>query len=202
MQQRHKQRLVGAVVVVALAVIFLPMLLRGPVEHRSLDVPVDVPPRPAAEAGSRPAPQPGDTPPPALERIPLPDVAPEDAPSDPGEGELADAVAPDPPPAEAAGEAEDTAPEAEEAAPAGAPSDRSGFAVQVGSFRSRDNALALRDDLRERGFSAYVDESDAGEGATVYRLRVGPVGDREEARGLAARIEDEAGIEGIVVASP
>ena len=202
MQQRHKQRLVGAVVVVALAVIFLPMLLRGPVEHRTLDVPVDVPPRPAAESGSRPAPQPGDTPPPALERIPLPDVAPEDTPSDPGEGELADAVAPDPPPAEAAGEAEGTTPEAGETAPTEAPSDRPGFAVQVGSFRSRDNALALRDDLRERGFSAYVDESDAGEGATVYRLRVGPVGDREEARGLAARIEDEAGVEGIVVASP
>ena len=40
MQQRLKQRLVGAVVLVALAVIFIPMLLQGPLEREATSIPI------------------------------------------------------------------------------------------------------------------------------------------------------------------
>ncbi|MCP1673715.1 DedD protein [Natronocella acetinitrilica] len=186
MQQRHKQRLVGAVVVIALAVIFLPMLLRGPVEHRSLDVPVEVPPRPAAETVTRTEPRPGDAPPPVLDRIPVPDSAPEQAQEAP---QADDAVpAPDIP--------------AAEDVPSRPPAEGRAYAVQVGSFRSRDNAIALRDRLRNAGYPAYVEETQSGESSTVYRLRVGPVAEREEARALSARLADQENLEGIIVSNP
>lgn len=187
MQQRHKQRLVGAVVIVSLAVIFLPMLLRGPVEQRRFDVPAEMPPRPEARTTTRPAPVPGEPPPPVLERIPV--RAPDSEETTPAEAEVpAVPEVPDPVPAEEA--------------PTGAQSDNRGYAVQVGSFRNRDNAVALRDRLREAGYPAYVEESRAGESATVFRLRVGPTSDREESRALAARLADEENLEGIVVSNP
>ncbi len=191
MQQRHKQRLVGAVVILALAVIFLPMILRGPVEHRSLDVAVDVPPRPDPGSVTRPSPQPGEAPPAVLERIPVPDS--EAA----GVGDEA------PTQAEPESDVEfEPTPEPEPEPETSATRATAGFSVQVGSFRSHDNAMGLRERLRDAGFPAYVEESAVDEAETVFRLRVGPVPDREEARSLAARIADEQELEGIVVPTP
>lgn len=51
METSLKQRLVGAVVLIALAVIFLPMLVQGPAPDSGVsDVPLDVPAAPAAPA--------------------------------------------------------------------------------------------------------------------------------------------------------
>ncbi len=50
-----KQRLIGATVLVALAVIFLPMLVQGPEPEQSStpDVPLDAPPQPTTDADGR-----------------------------------------------------------------------------------------------------------------------------------------------------
>lgn len=55
MEQRLKQRLIGAVVLVALAVIFVPLVLQGPVERPPTDVPIEIPPKPAVNVPQRPA---------------------------------------------------------------------------------------------------------------------------------------------------
>lgn len=196
MQQPHKQRLLGAVVLVALAVIFLPMLLTGPVERTRVDVPLDVPEEPEAiDAPALPEPDlPAERDPGAelaSEPRPLPDEAPAAGSVPPGEAG---------PVPEAAGEpaAGDAAEPPEQAADAADTRD-GGFAVQVGGFGSRDNALRLRDQLREDDFATWVDEAEV-DGRTVYRVRVGPVADRGEAEALAQRLAEAHELPGLIIA--
>ncbi len=62
-----------------------------------------------------------------------------------------------------------------------------GFAVQLGSFSSRDNALEFADATRNSGYSVFVIRA-AVANATVYRVYVGPRATREEADKLAAKL--------------
>ncbi|MCK8514849.1 SPOR domain-containing protein [Methylonatrum kenyense] len=220
MQKRHQQRLVGAVVIVALAVIFLPMLLRGPVDRQALDLPMEIPPEPR---GREAVEAPRDEEPPMLDRIPVREPEDEEAaePDDelampdqlPGDEPVAPAEEPDVVEApevasepeeepETAEPATDEEPEPEETAEAEAePVEAEGFAVQVGSFRSEGNAIGLRDRLRDEGLPAFVVESSDSDGA-IYRLRVGPVPSRDEARDLVERVRQDAGVDSIVVRHP
>src|SRR5690606_10281251 len=59
--------------------------------------------------------------------------------------------------------------------------------VQAGSFESRANAQGLAQKLREAGFATAVSEVRAN-GKDLYRVRAGPVVDRESARALQARL--------------
>ncbi len=47
------------------------------------------------------------------------------------------------------------------------------WVVQAGSFRERENALAVRDRLRRAGFPSFVTETKVG--ALTYRVQVGPM---------------------------
>ncbi len=216
MEKRHQQRLVGAIVIVALAVIFLPMLLRGPVERQALDLPMEIPPAPTAEDAAE---RDGDDDTPMLERIPvrepddeqatpdepsaMPDVLPGDdpdqmldeAPTDSTPSDDAALVEPEPEPEPEREPEPEPEPESE---PEPTVTEDDGFAVQVGSFRSRDNAMGLRDRLRDEGLPAFVVESSDADGE-IYRLRVGPVATRGDADTLKQRVSDEAGIDSIVV---
>lgn len=73
-----------------------------------------------------------------------------------------------------------------------------GFSVQVGSFRSRDNAAALRDHLRANDFQTSLTETDQGSGL-MYRILVGPVQSRAQARDLQRQIEERIGSTSIII---
>jgi len=77
----------------------------------------------------------------------------------------------------------------------------SGFAVQVGSFASRNNAVRLLDQLSGLGYDAFVHQDMAGS-RTIWRVRVGPLGTREEAAERLARMTENDGIDGLVVSHP
>lgn len=210
MQQRHKQRIIGAVVIIALTVIFLPMLLQGPVEHRGLDVPMEIPPRPEAPLSRQSASRQVAEPMPALDRVPLraarSDASAGDSPSAPAREAPAAVPEPQelpvPQPDAAVAEPEpkpEPTPPQEPSAPVN--SELAAFAVQVGSFRSQDNAVSLRNRLREQGFSAFVEEFSVN-GSAIYRLRVGPVIERSEAETLMRRLKQDAQLEGLVMSHP
>lgn len=150
-----KQRLVGTAVLVGLAVIFVPMVLDGPVDRVT---------------------------PPQSEGIPLPLP----------EARVSETTIPTPVPAVRA-----NTPRAE---PAATP-DSARWAVQLGSFSAADNAEALADRLRVRGFDVFVQRVEVATGA-MYRVRVGPTADREGAVALAARVERETGERPVVVPHP
>jgi DedD protein len=90
--------------------------------------------------------------------------------------------------------------DAEADAPASAlPASRAGaWAVQLGAFKTVDEANKLRDRLKGAGFVAFVDKADTGSG-TLWRVRAGPEIDRGNADKLKGRIRDKLKIEGMIV---
>jgi DedD protein len=71
------------------------------------------------------------------------------------------------------------------------------WALQIGSFGDKNNALKMRDEYRGKGFAAYVDE-DSGS----FRVRIGPELDRERMEKLQDRILKQEKIKGMIVTHP
>lgn len=199
MDEVLKARLIGAAVLVAIAVLLIPELLSG----RKTVEPV------AEEAGPRGSrtftielgggagqsvrtPTTVTTTPEPMPSAPTPAAtvaAPATEPATPVEtapppAEVAAAPVerePVPPPAAAPAVAKPTPP------PASAPS-RGGWAVQVGAFGSADTAAKLVRDLSGAGYRAFVSPVARG-GKTLHRVRVGPEADKVAAEQLAGRLK-------------
>ena len=65
----------------------------------------------------------------------------------------------------------------------------SGYTVQVGAYRDRASAEALRSSIAASGHEAYVVEVEGASGAARYRVRVGSFPSREAATAAAGRLE-------------
>jgi len=76
-----------------------------------------------------------------------------------------------------------------------------GWVVQVGSFRQKSNAIALRDRLKIAGFSAF-EERASGSATPIYRVKVGPEQNRERANVLKAKLLAKQKLNGIVMSQP
>ena len=158
-----KQRLVGAVVLVALGVIFLPMLVKGPapdsgVSDVSLDVPAE--PKPAADT----------------QTIELPLETPAGAGAAGATGMPSPAT-----PQAAAADAATDAPVA--TGPAAAAGD---YAVSFGSYASEADADKVIGALRGAGLTAYREATTVA-GKPAQRVRIGPFVDRAQAE--SARLD-------------
>jgi DedD protein len=66
----------------------------------------------------------------------------------------------------------------------------SAWAVQLGSFSSAANAASLRDRLRTRGYPAFVETVQVGQGRSS-RVYVGPERDRSRAEQYLQRLQKE-----------
>ena len=75
------------------------------------------------------------------------------------------------------------------------------WVVQVGSFSSRESAIGLRDKLRKKGFSAFV-ESFERDGKPSHRVRIGPETTRIRSDQTLASLKKKMQLEGIVVTYP
>lgn len=74
------------------------------------------------------------------------------------------------------------------------------WVVQVGSFSSTPNADNLVARLKLEGLSAYKEAVSSG-GSTIYRVRVGPFIERDEAIRVDKRINDLLSIDGVVMSA-
>jgi DedD protein len=203
MDESLKARLIGAAVLVALAVLLIPELLSGrktaepqpadsaeargtrtfTIELNGGTAAGDLQPPPVVEA---PAPAPAPSPvavvePPTVERpvAAAAESGPAPAPEPVAHREPATVASvpqavPDMPPVETA--------------PAPAAVTRGGWAVQVGAFGSATAAQRLVKDLQGAGFPAYVSPVTRS-GKTLHRVRVGPEAGREDANRLAERLK-------------
>ncbi|MEE4788491.1 SPOR domain-containing protein [Pseudomonas alliivorans] len=208
-----KQRMVGALVLIALAVIFLPMLFTR--QDESHPVQVDAPAAPQAPAGQQVQVEPVTVPEPqALPQEPVPDeddvavsnqppsmpIAPAPAPAAQAPAATAPpAVKPAPAPKSApapATPAAPTAPAVAKAAPSGV--DANGlsvsWSVQLASMSNRANADNLQKTLRTQGYNAYIRTADG-----VNRVFVGPLIERAEADRLRDQLDKQQKLKGIVV---
>ena len=173
---------------VALAAIFLPMILDGSGRQGHVRVDMDIPPEPVFPAPERLPPLP-TTPEPEAATEPAAEPSPE--PERPARREAVVRAAPEPSDTQAQAPAESTQPMATEKA--------TGWVVQVGSFSEKPRARALQAQLKEAGFAAFIEPFSAGEG-TVYRVKVGPAAaERSDAEALGDRLQTEQGLKVLVV---
>lgn len=217
MESRAKQRLTGAIILVALFVLLVPELLTGPGDSHTAADPgsgegmrrytIDLDAQ--NSAGQSPAPT-GDQAP-----VALPEVAPTNPASQlavPGEAATAPSESPpsNPPvpnnpvaatPATLPAPVPVATPKpaAPAATPAAAPRadtsrtgptnpPRGSFVVQLGSFGSKENAQRLVRDMTAKGFNTFIAPITTN-GRELYRVRVGPTRDRAAAEELAAQLK-------------
>jgi len=215
-----KQRMVGALVLIALAVIFLPMLFTKEDELRQ--VKVEAPAAPAVPALPQVQVEPVQVPEPQV--IPDESVAaqPQTAPSTPIAPAPSAPVAqapvqqeapkpatpvPTPQPVKPAPTVAATPAPAKPAAQAPAPAqtqasankiDPNGlpvsWSVQLASLSNRASADTLQKTLRSQGYNAYIRSADG-----MNRVFVGPVIERAEAERLRDVISRQQKLKGFVV---
>ena len=78
-----------------------------------------------------------------------------------------------------------------------APSPAAAFTIQVGAYKAREPAEALRARLAAAGYEAYVAQVDAP-GSVRFRVRVGSFNTREAAQQVADRIGRERSLSAFV----
>jgi len=183
-----KQRLLGAAVLIALAIIFVPMFLsNSPQKQESTTVNLDIPPAPDHKFETRTLPVAGPSAPVAntsaapadpnkvvtveTNAPPQVDAHPEDQTPTP----VAVTSTPKPP--------APVKPEPETAAPA---SGR--FAVNLGIYADQAHVNALIGKVKKLGFGAYSETTEY-QGKPAFRVRVGPFADRAAAEAARLKIK-------------
>ncbi len=195
-----KQRIVGALVLNALAVIIVPIVLDFRKDDGVLEQPVGIPPKPkdmTVQVLPLIHPDKPDEAPPAVA-----DNTPDTPPAQtqvPQEEPQSQDQAPQPPPPTAVAPAQTPSQTGTPAAVAPAVSSPAAWAGQVGSFSNEAYAAALRDKLRAKHFTAYVEKVTLNSGQSSYRVRVGPQLLRSDAEMTQRRLQQEVKLSGIVV---
>ncbi len=212
MQQQLKERLIGATVIVAIVVIFVPMILTGPIDQDPI-MQTNIPERPTDNNYSRLMPLT------QLQQIPNQSnqaTKPELAETKDSVEIAITAVATDP----------ITALEPEKiilslkvepnlstlseqkssiAIPVQDQKNKqiglTAWVVQLGSFSSKINADKLNVNLKKAGFAAFVDPLTKN-GKTSYRVRIGPEILRADADRLLQDVKTKMKLKGIIVNYP
>jgi DedD protein len=178
LKKRARRRLVGAIALVLVVVVFLPMVLDNEPRPLSEDVEITVPPLPPEEAASSIA-----EPPVAMQSTPDDPVASENAAPAPV---ATPAPAPSPKPAAAPPAPAASKPvAAKPPAPQGAPE---AYVVQLGAFSNADNARQLASKVRDNRFKAYTEVLKTPNGERT-RVRVGPYPTRDAAEKARDRLK-------------
>ncbi|MGF1616013.1 MAG: SPOR domain-containing protein [Gammaproteobacteria bacterium] len=81
------------------------------------------------------------------------------------------------------------------------PSKSRAWAVQMGSFSKRSNAVALRDRMQARGYSAFISPTAESHGG-LTRVYVGPQLSKDQAAKLSLKLSQETQLSGLVVPYP
>ena len=195
-----KERLIGAAVLVAAAVILVPEMLSGPdrdprrspeadstaIKTYSVDLqqPAYQPVMPAAEKPEQREESSSETPAPRA-------AAAEKTTADAQETDAPAAEPPSTPQVNAPSEAERSAvpsPPTSNSTLAPSAGKNAGWAVQVGSFASPATAQGLARKLESQGFNAFVRSVNIN-GKQLYRVRVGPMADRGDAEATLAKLK-------------
>ena len=185
-----KERVIGAVVLVLLAVLVVPIFLDGPstdtdIVSESVTLPGqnDQERRQQTIVLNRDRSEPVPT-----SRAPSPAAANPEPEREPPPQQQSAQQSPSPKPAEPAPE------------PAAGSSDTGMWAVQLGSFSSKENAENLAASLRDQGYAAFLSQLESN-GNELHRVRIGPQKDRESAEAVAAQ-HAKGGHTGQVVSHP
>ncbi|MBD7921996.1 MULTISPECIES: SPOR domain-containing protein [Xanthomonas] len=187
-----KQRLIGALVLVALAVIFLPMLVKGPAPDSGVaNVPLKAPDAPADGQ---------------FQTRELPLVTPGDAPSGGAVG-MASAPAAAPAPVQDNPDAADLATPAAagSAAQPLPPTVAAGnYAVNFGAYSTQADADAVIARLKQAQLPGFREAATIG-GRQAWRVRIGPYADRAQAESVrlqAVKVRNDVNAQVVTLDAP
>lgn len=197
--RRLLQRIVGALVLVALAVIFVPMLFNR--DDADQQIVVDAPAMPETPAAPIIETQPVEVPEPAVEAFPEDyEIIEEDSVVE--SNSPANPINPAPAEAQPAPEVSEQAvtaspplmPENAEEQRLDTANLPVSWSVQLASLSSRENAEKLQKTLRSQGYNAYIRTADE-----MNRVFVGPLVERAEANRLRDQLQRQHKLDGFVV---
>ena len=200
MRESVKHRLIGAAVLAAIAVLFLPSFFKDRQQYQ-VDTSSQIPGRPSITAVdfNEPKQPEGIEPAPAPETMFVPDEA-EQEPA---------ATAQIPPAEQVVASAANTAsaPSTSSKAVTSAavpeiPLNAQGlpdtWVIQVASLSGQDAANKLRDQLQAEGHKAYV-RAVPGANATIYRVFIGPKQDKAQAMAIKAQLDKRLKVNSLVL---
>lgn len=185
-RKRARRRLIGAIALVLVAVVVLPMVLDQ--EPRPVSEPIDIriPPKEGAPELKHPA-EPSKA---AEGSKPAPLPVPAEQPRAGMSPAAAEPAAKEAPAVPASAGAKPTPGTPSTATPSDA------YVVQVGAFSSAENAKQLKDKLSSNGIQAYTETVATAQGNQI-RVRVGPFPTREAAEQTLEKVK-KLGLNGIV----
>ncbi len=202
-----KRRLIGATVLISLAIIFLPMIL----EHEPLMVdrgemtPIPQAPDEKFKSSLIRDEVLEDKPQAAANQVvpAAPQAAAEDSAPAPAveikptaTADAAPTVKPEPV-KQTPKPVEKPAPAPEQAKPG-----PSAWVIQVGSFSNQENAKKLVQRLRKAGLDTLDPQPAVVNGKQLYRVKVGPELDKRNAEKLLPKVKQVAGLQGTVIRYP
>lgn len=181
LKKRARRRLVGAIALVLLIVIFLPMFLAGEPKPLNQDIAINIPPLPTEES-AKPAPAPPPQLPlgPATESTP---AAPAASLTEEAFPKAGGTVEPAPKP-----EAKVVPKATTKPAPVGKSTAGDAYLVQLGAFSNAANAKSLQKKLQDNKFKAHTELVQVP-GGDRTRVRVGPYPSREAAEKARERLK-------------
>ncbi len=219
MEKTLQKRLVGTAVMIALAVIFVPMMLDGSKEApEAVSMQISIPPKPVYNIPNRLTPPVEVT---SEEATLAEEKVAESSAKGVKEEETAKVADTEKPIAAKVAKAEEekkatpqvveipasaskimeTTIEKKAVSQLASAGKGVGFVVQVGSFSSKDNAESLKKSLAGSGYPSFVELTQL-KTRDIFRVKVGPKPTRKEANRLRLELIDEEKLEGIIVSFP
>jgi DedD protein len=211
MDRRVKERLVGASILLLLIVLIVPELLSGPAPAPATSRLPASPPEPVRSVTLDLKTSKAQNMSPALDAAAAAGPAASSAEPSAGVSSAGVSSAGEPstgaganpsPETHTAAPVENAPPRPTSVATSGKPANSGhAWAVQLGSFASHQNADKLARKLKAQGFAVYV--APGGSGASLrYRVRVGPMADRDAATQTAAKLKSLGEVASLVPPAP
>lgn len=206
-----KQRIIGALVLVSLAVIFVPMMFDEPHSERESTT-IKIPEEPPFPEVDAPEPDVSEAPAYRLEESdapgeldtgaqssmdePVTDADMANSEPQPSASNVAEAPSAEPEPSSAA-DTGTTDPVAEQDSAEYTRSLEGAWVVQLGSFGSGDNARRLRDKVRDKGYNSHLQQVTRGD-AELTRVFSGPFAEKAEAEKAKQVLDKAFGLNSLV----
>lgn len=215
MDRRLKERMTGAVVLILLAVIFIPMILDDSAYEDVEITSTNIPPVPDMNFRSDIVPLEELPPlePPSLPVMELPqaDITATVGAADTAEPKVNNqvpatgSITTTPAPADITGLESPSSDQVSEPVPVQSEDtsarSMSAWVIQLGSFTSQVNADGLVRRLQNEGFPAYIEQVKAETG-TVFKVRVGPELSRKDAEDIQRNLKSKMNLDAIIMRFP
>ncbi len=198
LRRRARRRLIGAIALVTIVAVFLPMVLDHEPKRAKQDISIQIPSPDSGTFTSKIVPLVGGAPAAKSAVKPVPETSVQAQPPSKGETAQAAPVAGRTADSSPTGQDTEAAPASKAAqakpapaktAPAPATDGKNGFVVQVAALNDAGKAQQMREQIAAAGIKSYTEVVPTAKGS-VTRVRAGPFPSRDEAEKVRDKLKD------------